>query len=1041
MIRRLLRTYLPALLLGLLGLGLNRFETQILTEETPEFVFGGAPVLLAFVWLGFRAGLLSGVVALGALLFQREPAGWATGVYLLEAAAAALLYRRFGSLVFSVVVFWLGAGWALDLLLYGGLVGLSRDYLVLLFAKQVFNGILSALLAEVGLEFLGAHLAAAPARPLRTHVFSRVVFVVMIPALVLGLFYTRATYQRCIAEARNREAQAAAETSAAVAGFLGERTAALRRLARRVEQDWSLGGRGKSPHLAVFALGHPEFLNLGLTDALGTVLDMNPAVNALGETLVRGAIGRRGYFQQARSTLSTAYAPLILGNLHVREARGSEPVLLVAEPLLDRQGGFAGALFAALDGNALQPLLSQGRQHGREISTLFDHQGTTIVSLDPARPPGAGLRSQLPAQVVGARSGRTFTHYPPPDDSLESRLALNLRHAAYAPVLAPGWGVLVELPAAALHAEMAPSALRTLASFLGTLGILYLVVSRFTRSVSDPLLSVSRAASEISLGRAPEPRAMENLALSPMAEIRDLATQFAAMEKAVAERSLEREEALRRSEALMRAFLESIPFDCWATDQDGRYVLQNSASVAHWGRRLGRTPAELDLPPPLLARWEENNARALGGEVVRGEVVLLQEGQERTYYNVIAPIWDGGRVRGTVGVNIDVSDRKRLEEQLRQAQKMEAVGRLAGGVAHDFNNILNVIAGYAVLLERGWPEGPERVKLSEIVKAADRATALVRQLLAFSRRQVLQPRVLDLNDVVLETDGMLRRLIGEHIELLTVTASDLGRVKADPGQMQQVLVNLAVNARDAMPSGGRLTIRTANLEAPEAESSRAGAVWRYVRLTVSDTGCGMDAETRARLFEPFFTTKAKGSGTGLGLATVYGIVAQSGGAISVETAPGQGASFRIDLPRTDEAVEPERPSEPAIRHGGSETLLLVEDEDSVRRLALEVLRSRGYTVLEAARPQAALEAATRHPGPIHLLVTDVVMPGMDGPTLAQRLLELRPGLKVLFMSGYSEEAVARGGVLEEGAGFLQKPAKPDELTRAVRRILDRQASA
>ncbi|MGH7171399.1 MAG: HDOD domain-containing protein [Gemmataceae bacterium] len=386
---------------------------------------------------------------------------------------------------------------------------------------------------------------------------------------------------------------------------------------------------------------------------------------------------------------------------------------------------------------------------------------------------------------------------------------------------------------------------------------------------------------------------------------------------------------------------------------------------------------------------------------------------------------------------------RRSEEQLRQAQKMEAIGQLAGGVAHDFNNLLTIISGYSDLLLNGilGPQDSAREAVTEIRKAAERATTLTRQLLAFSRRQVLNPQVLVLNSVIQDMDKMLRRLIGEDVQLASLLAANLDAVKADPGQIEQVLLNLAVNARDAMPQGGRLTLETANVVLDETYTRSHPGIQPgpFVMLAVTDSGCGMDEATQARIFEPFFTTKGAGKGTGLGLATVYGIVKQSGGSIYVYSEVGRGTSFKVYLPRTEETsiahLRPAGPTPPA-RAGGQETLLIVEDDDSVRALTRTVLRGHSYNVIEAVDAEEALRWVEEHPQPIHLLVTDVVMPGMSGRALAERLSASRPELKVLYVSGYTDDAVVRHGLLEAEIAFLQKPFTPDALARKVRELLD-----
>ena len=386
------------------------------------------------------------------------------------------------------------------------------------------------------------------------------------------------------------------------------------------------------------------------------------------------------------------------------------------------------------------------------------------------------------------------------------------------------------------------------------------------------------------------------------------------------------------------------------------------------------------------------------------------------------------------------AERKQLEQQLRQAQKMEAIGQLTGGIAHDFNNMLTVILGYSELLLKSLlPDAPLRDHVEQVKEAGERAAALTGQLLAFSRKQVLQPKVLDLNAVLTNMDRMLQRLIGEDIALVAVPSPGLWRVYADPSQVEQVIMNLAVNARDAMPQGGKLTIETANVDLDAAyvrqhPGSKAGP---HVMLAVSDTGCGMDAATQAHIFEPFFSTKEPGKGTGLGLSTVYGIVKQSGGYVWVYSEVGRGTAFKIYLPRIEDAVETVEPGvAPARTVRGSETILLAEDDNRVRALIRSTLQANGYTVLEAHHGKHAIQVCEQHAGPIHLLVTDVVMPEMSGRELAERLKPSHPNIKVLFMSGYTDKAIVHNGELDPGIAFLQKPFTPDVLARKVREVLD-----
>jgi nitrogen-specific signal transduction histidine kinase/ActR/RegA family two-component response regulator len=430
--------------------------------------------------------------------------------------------------------------------------------------------------------------------------------------------------------------------------------------------------------------------------------------------------------------------------------------------------------------------------------------------------------------------------------------------------------------------------------------------------------------------------------------------------------------------------------------------------------------------------------RAITGDPVTFPV----EWKKGSYACHVEPLRDSsGGVQGAICMALDVTDRKQLEEQFRQAQKMEAVGRLAGGIAHDFNNLLMVIQGYADLLADRLPVGEALHRNAEQIQtAAQRAAALTQQLLAFSRKQILAPKVLNVHSVVADMEKMLQRLIGEDIELETSSKPDLWLVKADRSQIEQVVMNLAVNARDAMPQGGRLMIETTNVEfdASVSHSPAVVAPGKYVMLAVTDNGCGMDSKTQAHIFEPFFTTKEKGKGTGLGLATVYGVVKQSGGYVWVYSEPGHGTTFKIYLPRIEDETATsarDRNVKPDALPRGTEVVLLVEDEAGVRELAREYLEMSGYTVIVAPDGRTAIELASMHKGTIHLLMTDMVMPGIGGRELAERVAAIRPEIKILYMSGYTDQAVVHQGILGTDAPLLQKPFTLATLTTKLREIL------
>jgi two-component system cell cycle sensor histidine kinase/response regulator CckA len=504
------------------------------------------------------------------------------------------------------------------------------------------------------------------------------------------------------------------------------------------------------------------------------------------------------------------------------------------------------------------------------------------------------------------------------------------------------------------------------------------------------------------------------------------------------------EAGLRESEERYRLLFERNLAGVYRSTVDGRLLECNRA----FARMMGYgSPAEAMAQPPGAFHGLPSAHREFLARLRReGSLVNTEsEGRRKDGSAVwlienVSLIVDEDGEEVILGTVFDMTERRRLEEQLLQSQKMEAVGRLAGGIAHDFNNLLTAISGYSELLVEQLPEGdPRRESAEEIRQAGRRAAGLTQQLLAFSRRQVLEPRVLDLNAVIAGMEKMLRRVIGEDVELTTALDPALWRTLADPGQIEQAIVNLVVNARDAMPRGGRLTLETGNVTLDEKFASSYATVHPgpHVMLAVSDTGVGMDASLQARLFEPFFTTKERGKGTGLGLSTTYGIVKQSGGSIWVYSEPGHGTTFKIYLPRCEEPLDArEAPPAAATPRPGSETVLLVEDEPEVRRLVEKLLRMQGYTVLSAGSPAEAISAAGASPGTIAILVTDVIMPGMNGRELARVLASERPAMRVLYMSGYTDAAIAQQGILQPGTAFLSKPFTPDALARKVREVLD-----
>lgn len=529
------------------------------------------------------------------------------------------------------------------------------------------------------------------------------------------------------------------------------------------------------------------------------------------------------------------------------------------------------------------------------------------------------------------------------------------------------------------------------------------------------------------------------------------------LERRVSERTAE----LQAQEEVLRTVIDASPNAIFVKDSAGRFTLVNKALEDACGRSaaqiIGRTDADVVVNQEEVRRFVGDDSevvQTLKPKFIPEEKLTNPKtGETRFFETIKVPLkLPGSQTVQILGVATDITERKQTaealrasEDQLRRSQKLEGIGQLAGGIAHDFNNLLTVIGGYSKLLLAGNGLDPSaRDKLQEVNKAADRAAALTRQLLAFSRKQVLQPEVLNLNTLVEDLGKMLSRLIGEHIEIATLLRPEVGKIYADPGQIEQVIVNLVVNARDAMPKGGKISIETANVDLDNAYAGMHIAVkaGRYVMLAVSDTGNGMDAETRKHIFEPFFTTKEMGRGTGLGLSTIYGIVKQSDGNIWVYSEVGKGSTFKIYLPLAQqEETKGTRSPKETILFPSHETILLVEDDPTVRHLSRDILASNGYTVVAAENGREAIEICKEYEGEIHLMLTDVIMPRMDGKQLAESVARCRGGMKVLFMSGYTDDAIVRHGVLEPGTHFIEKPFTPTGLLSKVRATLGERAAS
>lgn len=566
---------------------------------------------------------------------------------------------------------------------------------------------------------------------------------------------------------------------------------------------------------------------------------------------------------------------------------------------------------------------------------------------------------------------------------------------------------------------------------------------RFLLPGRDEIGALEKALAETSdllVERASEIRRAQELLESRVYErTAELARANEALRDEIVERE-QAEQALAASETRYRDLIDNAADLIYTHDLFGNLTSINRAAEQITGYRQDEA-LKMNIAQIVAEEYKGSIECELNGEPRAAyELEIVAKNGRRVALEVSTQLITQGEVPvGVQGIARDVTARKHLEEQFRHSQKMEAVGRLAGGIAHDFNNLLTVIIGYTqMLLEKLRPGSEFRSDAEAVLKAASRASMLTYQLLAFSRRQMIKPRVLDLNSIVGEVESLLRRVIGEDIELVSFLSPGLARVRAEPGQIEQVLMNLVVNARDAMPHGGRITIETAHADLGEnyAHTHLEVKPGRYVMLAVSDTGIGMDAETQSRLFEPFFTTKGVDKGTGLGLSTVFGIIKQNGGNVWVYSELSKGTTFKIYLPQVEEMAEFAEPAPPSSRPQCTETILLAEDEEAVRKLVRDLLSKQGYQVLTADGGSEAIKLSEEHQGPIQLLLTDAVMPNINGRQLAQLLAPARPGMRVLYMSGYTDNVIVHHGVLDCGTTLLQKPFTSEALARVVRKVLD-----
>jgi len=865
---------------------------------------------------------------------------------------------------------------------------------------------------------------------LRARLFLLVVLAV-VPALGV-IVYTASEQRRAMLHAAQESAAEIAHDVALGHGSLVEGARQLLVGLAQLPEVRQNDARACAPIFERLLAQIPAYVNVVATRPDGTVFCSGvPLERPVG-------FADRPWWQESVKTGDLAVGRYALGRITGR------PMLSLAYPAVESSGALRAVVGVGLDLAALERLVAAMRLPAGAAVLLIDRDGIVLAR----HPEAATLRGKNVAdtplfKAIALRPGggtlramgldgvaRLFAHAPLHVAGRDARVhvAVGIQEAvAVAEVDRVLWRNVTLLILSTLTALLVAS--------LGSHAILLRPIGR--------LLAATRRLRAGETGaRAGPPYGKEELGALAR-NFDDTAARLQERERALRDAQAEMERRVEERTHELRAVVEASPLAIWALSPEGTVRTWNPAAESIFGWSAVEAQGR---PNPTVPEDLQEDFRGMLDRVLRGATLTDVQTRRRTKDGRVievsismAPLRDAtGGVAGTMAVVADLTARLELEAQLRQSQKMDGIGRLAGGIAHDFNNLLTVISGRSELLtELVGKESPLRRHVDIIHNVAQRAAGLTRQILAFSRRQALQPRVVDLNAATQRMDEMLRRVLGEDVSLVTALDPVLGRVRVDPSQIEQVILNLVVNARHAMPEGGRLTIETGNVELGE-EYARSHAEVQpggYVMLAVTDTGHGMDAETKARIFEPFFTTKGPGEGTGLGLAMVYGIVKQSGGHIWVYSEPGRGTTFKIYLPFVEELAVEEAPASALALPRGTETILLVEDEAEVRALARESLEASGYQVLEAGRPGEALRLAEEHTGSIHLIVTDVVMPEMSGRALVERLTHLRPGAKVLYMSGYTHNAIVHQGALDQGIVFLQKPFTPGALARKVREVL------
>lgn len=1040
-----------ALVAGLLGMAANAYPLSLFGPDAPPVLLGPALALLVAMRLGGRLGTLTQLVAVAPALVGLDAGAVAVLPMLAEPAGVVVLRRRVPSLALAAAVFWVVVGGPLDAVLLLGALGVPATTAVLYFVSHLYQGMLAALFASLFLMVAGRRLPSAGdpvPEGLRGFVLARVTAVALVPVLALAMVSTRTAYRNAADAVEARASTAAQALVTSAQEYLTEPVQALRRAVQEMGQAGPEGA--VSEVLSALLRERPEFINASRVDAAGLIRVLRPDTAADGSSTAsaegRANVSRRSYFVDARRTRRTSYASVLSGSMGIRRP-APEPILVVAEPLSGPDGAFDGVVYAVIDLVAMDSTLFAGVPEAAPVVTLADQRGTVVVSSGATRP-GSRWSPRARGALTAAGGGRTYQYDP--GDEVDAPPGLSAKtYGVHVPMLAGGWtwDVTAEYRAAELHAAMGRTALRQLLILLGGLGLIYVVVNLVARQIAAPLLAAQSAARDIHRGAPDAERRLDGLRTGGVREFRALAAELAEMAVAVRHRQRHVEAQALESHARLEALFETAPVGIAYADRRGLVTESNEALAAMLRRPRTDLPGRSFLSLFDIEEHDELGVlrRLFAGELdhaVATGVLAVQDERIWVLVTTTAVRDDDGAVLYVLAIVQDVTDTRRLGERLLQAQRLESVGLLAAGVAHDFNNALTPIIGHAELAIGEPDEASRDESMREIITSASRARDLTGQLLALARKQVLRVQPVDLSHEVAAVARMVERVLRENIRLVLDFGGAHAMVRADRGQLHQVLMNLVINAQEAMPEGGTLSLATdRRVVGAAAARSMDIAPGAYVSVVVQDTGTGMDAATIEMAFEPFFTTKDAGRGSGLGLATSYGIVRQHGGVLTVESAPGDGARFTILLPVLEAAEarattpDESRPSPgPERLPSGCRDVLLVEDEPAVRSLVSRVLRAEGYRVLEAATVGDGLAMGAAMPR-LDLVVTDVILPDSDGRALVERLRDHHPDARVLFMSGYSGRVLAEEGRLVDDVQLLAKPFGGKELIEAVGDVL------